>query len=524
MNASYMETYRPKGMSLSELCRAAAIECPCHLSSMTIKGVTSHSERVGEGWLFVALRGRRQNGLDYLGKAYERGAVLCVTEDTPPSDAPMPCLQVDDAREVLSYLCDAWFEHPSNRLRMVGITGTNGKTSVSCMISHILQKAGIPCGVIGTVGCVSPQGEILQFPSADPNAHMTTPDPEELYPMLSMMADEERGAVVVMEVTSHALALKKTIPIDFEVGIFTNLTPEHLDFHGDMENYFKAKSKLFASVRKAIINAQDMYGRRLAEDASLSVETYDLCYSDPSIIHEVQLNTHCRRVYAQNLTDMGIAGVSYTLVAPYVRMRILCQVPGEFSVINSMQATLAALALGVSPHITQASMASFRGVVGRMERVKLPMHMACDVLIDYAHTPDALSNLLLTVSRIKRRHQRMVLLFGCGGDRDPSKRAVMGRIASQMADMVILTSDNSRTEDPQKIISQIQEGMVDGCDYVVIPNRKDAIFYAIRYARKHDIILLAGKGHETYEIDHQGMHDFCERDIVIEAVKKYFPG
>ena len=274
MTTSFMENWRPQGMPLSTLCSCAGIACPPHLAQLMIKGITADSRRVKEGWLFVALKGYTKNGEDFILDACQRGAILCVAEESPKTDPLVPVLLVSNAREALAYLCDAWYDHPSEKFRMVGVTGTNGKTSVCAMLAHILKSAGVPCGVIGTLGCISPQGHKLAVTPSVSTAHMTTPDPEELYLALALMAQEveSQEAVVVMEVTSHALALCKTDPINFEVGIFTNLTPEHLDFHGDMENYFNAKAKLFSATRKAVINAQDAYGKRLVSLPSSVVE------------------------------------------------------------------------------------------------------------------------------------------------------------------------------------------------------------------------------------------------------------
>ncbi len=530
MTTSFAQQPNPHGMPLWELCQKAGIICPQELH-ITVRGITSDSRRVKDGYLFVALKGRRQNGEDFISDACRAGAVAVVVEGKVPTPWPYDavCLPVENAREVLAYLCDAWYHHPGEKLRLVGITGTNGKTSVAAMLTHILRHAGIPCGVMGTVGNISPVGEPIAIYPSEETAHMTTPDPEELYQTLYLMTKgTPRGEkpIVVMEVTSHALALYKTAPLNFEVGIFTNLTPEHLDFHLTMEDYFKAKRKLFASTRKAVINADDAYGKRLLTDTALSVEKYYLCHADPTAMGEdvcMGEGKRCCRIYACQVAYLGVDGVEYRLLTPTARFRIQCTVPGEFSIKNSMQAVISALILGVSPGKIQNALATFPGVSGRMERVLLPSHIKFSVFLDYAHTPDAIENLLLTARKLKRRRERVVILFGCGGDRDASKRAMMAKVASRLADMVIITSDNSRTEDKQHIIEDIMAGMNQDCAHTVIPDREKAIEYAIRYARSGDIILLAGKGHETYEIDQNGQRPFCERDIVISSVKRFHP-
>lgn len=527
MNTSCIKQPQPQEkLSLAELCHKAELPCPQGSEQITVRGVTADSRRVEEGWLFVAVPGRRQNGEDYIPEACRRGAVAVVSQGEPSQLDGVPCVFVENARRALACLCDAWYGHPAEKLRLVGVGGTNGKTSVSCMLAHLLHSAGIPCGIIGTVGCVSPKGVALTASPVESTAHMTTPDPEELYSLLYRMATEADGEdspVVVMEVTSHALALDKTYPLRYEVGIFTNLSPEHLDFHTSMEDYYQAKRRLFTAVRKAVINADDPYGRRLLADGELSVETYYPCSTEsPAVGKDLcEARGNCRRVYAGQIACHGVEGVAYRLVTPNARLRIRCPIPGSFSVKNSMQAVTAALALGAPPYRIQSGMLSFAGVPGRMERIPLPSESGFSAFLDYAHTPDALENLLLTARQLKRRGERVVVLFGCGGDRDPTKRSVMASVASRLADMVIITSDNSRTEDPERIIANIMEGMDKDCPHAVITNRREAIRYAVRHARRGDIILLAGKGHETYELDKDGQHPFCERDIFLAAVKEY---
>ncbi len=535
MSASCSREKHPQAsMTLATLCREAGIPCPDGGEGITVRGVTSDSRRVSDGWLFVALRGYQRNGEAYIPEAVKRGAAVIVTEGSIEKTGNAPVISVQSARRALSCLCDAWYGHPARRLRLVGVSGTNGKTSVSAMLAHILRSGGIPCGVMGTVGHISPKGERILAPPVEQTAHMTTPDPEELYAVLYRMATEEedgvgtenRRPVVVMEVTSHALALEKTYPLRFEVGIFTNLTPEHLDFHSTMEAYFAAKRQLFTAVDQAVINANDPWGRRLLTDPDLPVKIYYPCYIDPHVAEgEAHPKGSVRRIYGSQITLKGVEGVEYRMITPDARLRIRCPVPGSFTVTNSLEAATAALALGVSPQNVQAALACFEGVAGRMERVSLPPRLGISAFLDYAHTPDALENLLLTAKGLKRRgrQERVVVLFGCGGDRDPSKRSVMARIASGLADAVIVTSDNSRTEDPNAIISDIMEGMDADCPHVVIPDRAEAIRYAVRHARRGDILLLAGKGHETYELDKNGQHPFSEREILLAAAEEMPP-
>ncbi len=516
-------------LPLATLCTEAGLSPPPLTEHIDILGVTSDSRRVSQGYLFVAIRGFHTDGTRYIPQAVARGAVAIVAPSGTSVPAGVVHIPHEAPRLALAYLCDAWYGHPAKSFTLVGVTGTNGKTSVSAMLAHILKCAGIPVGVIGTVGTVGFSGQPLCIRSLNETANMTTPDPEELYAILAAMAEEGKGyderPVVVMEVTSHALLLDKTAPLTFDWAIFTNLTPEHLDMHGSMEEYYTAKRRLFTSCRTAVVNADDPFGERLIGDPETAAETWYVCHTSPmyQCVDTHHAGRCCNRVYAGQIKLMGAAGIEYRLMSPRVRLRVSCPVPGSFTVVNSMEAAVTAISMGVSPIRVKEALLTFSGVPGRMERVPLGDHVGFSVFLDYAHTPDALENLLTTAMRFRRRGERIVLLFGCGGDRDPSKRPLMAAVASRMADTVIVTSDNSRTEDPMTIISDILSGMDPTCDHVIIPDRREAIRYAVRYARMGDIILLAGKGHETYEIDKNGRRPFSERALVTEAADLYHP-
>lgn len=516
-------------VSLSILCTKAGISPPPLAEHIVVCGVTSDSRRVAPGWLFVAIKGFRKDGSAYIAQAVAKGAVAVVALPHTPVPDSVAYIPHSEPRAALSALCDAWYDHPARRLRLVGVTGTNGKTSVTAMLSHILRCVGRPVGTIGTVGVTGLAGQPISIRSLNETANMTTPDPEELYAILAAMADEgsalSEKPIVVMEVTSHALLLCKTEPLTFECAVFTNLTPEHLDMHGTMEDYYLAKRRLFKACRFAVINADDPYGERLICDPETSADTWYVCHSSPmyQCVDTLHPGRCCNRVYAGQIKLLGADGVEYRLMSPRVRVRMTCPVPGSFTVSNSMEAAVAALTLGVSPGRIKEALATFAGVPGRMERVPLDTDLGFSVFLDYAHTPDALENLLSTATRFRRRGERIVLLFGCGGDRDPSKRPLMAAVASRMADAVIITSDNSRTEEPMSIIEDILRGMDPTCDHVVIPDRRDAIRYAVRRAKRGDIILLAGKGHEAYEIDKNGRHPFSEKALVMEAADIHHP-
>ena len=322
-----------------------------------------------------------------------------------------------------------------------------------------------------------------------------------MYRMLAQMV-EDGVEVVLMEVTSHALVLEKLAPLWFEASVFTNLTPEHLDFHKTMEAYADAKARLFEKSNLSVVNLDSPYAERMIAAAHGRVITCSLSKGAD---------------YTAEILRNDGDGVAYSLTAENLRQTIRCPIPGSFSVINSMQAAVTALQLGVSAGRVKEAVASLSGVRGRMERQPLGTEADFTVLIDYAHTPDALENLLRTAAPLCGFGGRLTVVFGCGGDRDRGKRPMMGRVASENAQLVILTSDNSRSEKPDEIISQILIGVRETTPCVVIEDREKAIEYAIQNARSGDVILLAGKGHETYEITRDGRRRFDEREIVQKA-------
>ncbi len=492
-------------MTLFELCRETGIHVPEDHKHIEIGGIATDSRKVKEGDLFVCIKGLRADGHEHIEDAVQNGAVAVLVEhDTV--DRLIPVLHAENTRRASAFLYNAFYGYPTKKLKIVGVTGTNGKTSLTFMLKTIFETAMFRCGLIGTVSSYS-AGRRLSVRSDDPLANMTTPDPSELYKMLAeMVADGVE--YVFMEVTSHALALGKSDAIEFETAVFTNLTPEHLDFHGDMENYFAQKQKLFGMCRRAVVNIGDAYGKRLAPMLTCPTVTCSTLGAPADFT-------------LTRLQDHGVEGSEYKLVSKNHHFTIRTPIPGAFNVINTLEAAATALVMGISPSVIMAALGTLSGIDGRMERVKLGVFTDFSVFIDYAHTPDALYNLLTTARNLRLGQERVVLLFGCGGDRDKSKRSIMGRIASELADLVVVTSDNSRSEDPMQIIEEIYSGMEKDADIVIIPNRRRAIEFAIREAHPEDIILLAGKGHEEYEIDANGKHYFSEKDIAAEAAAKY---
>ena len=493
-------------MKLKLLCDAAGINCPEAYFEFEIEDISTDSRKRMKNAIFVCLRGTQLDSHNYIQDAINNGAVCVLTD----KDYPLPhgreevlFLQCDDTRAALAHLWHAWYGCPCRDLKIVGVTGTNGKTSVAHMVRTILRSSWHTCGIIGTVGCETEKG-VIDTVSDLGLSNLTTPDPRDLYRIMAQMRDEG-VEYVVMEVSSHALALEKLAPITFEAAIFTNLTPEHLDFHKTMQAYAAAKAKLFQKTKLAIGNADSPYCESILKGTTCRRIT---CTAKDKI---ADYSADEVEIKSQN-------GVAYRLSSARTRLRISCPIAGEFTVMNSMQAAICALELGCSPAAIKTALATMGGVKGRMERVRLGLEADFSVLIDYAHTPDALEKLLLTARDLVQKGGRTVVLFGCGGDRDRTKRAVMGEIAARLSDQVIITSDNSRGEDPMQIICQIVAGIPPQKAYTVIPDRASAIRYVIENAKAGDLILLAGKGHEEYEIVGGERRPFCEGSLQVATM------
>ncbi len=490
-------------MKLNQLCRTANIECPERLGRVNVSGIVSDSRQVKEGNLFVCLRGVHSDGHQFIEDAICRGAAAIVTEADFTASLAVAHIKAVNTRRALACLVDAFYGCPSRKMKFVAVTGTNGKTSVTHYLKAIFETAGYKCGLIGTVGCFSGERRI-GCGGAHPLANMTTPDPEQLYKILDIMACDGVEYVFV-EASSHALWLGKLAPIHFATAIFTNLTPDHLDFHGDMQSYLAAKKILFGGADISVVNTDSGYAAEICEAAvggvvSCSAEGRMASYRAVNIMHH------------------GCNGISYTLISAEAVMRIRCSASGIFNVMNTLEAAACALELGISPRNVVKAIASVRGVSGRLEHLPLD-GSDISVFIDYAHTPDALEHLLKSVRSFAGSSERTVVLFGCGGDRDRAKRKIMGSIATEFADFAYITSDNSRSEEPSRIIDDILVGTEGRDNFRVITDREQAIKECILNARAGDIIVLAGKGHETYEIDSEGRHPFCEKDIVYKTLE-----
>ena len=485
-------------MLLSELLRGSGAVIP--ENDIEIESVTSCSGRVVPRGVFVALKGERTDGNLFVGEARAKGAAAIVTDDGSVPGA----IYVPDADAASAVIFSNYYGRPCDGARTVAVTGTCGKTTTVSMISHILRECGRRVGTLGTVE-LRAGGRIINkeefYPAS--SASMTTPDVENFYRALGAIRDEGCDTVV-MEASSHSLERKRFSGMKVDLGLFTNLSPEHLDHHADMESYFAAKRNLADISSVFITNTDDPYGYRLFTEypGSLGIGSYDR--HDPA------------RLFAsyRNVTDGG-DGVSYDLVYDGESVRLSTPLWGDFGLYNTHAAVSAALALGVPAEKAAGAVRSFGGVPGRMEIPETP-EGAPTVIIDYAHTPASLEAVLKNV----RRHfgRRIILVFGCGGERDRTKRSVMGRAARDFADYTIVTSDNPRGEDPEAIISDIVEGFSGSGGYETVPDRADALRRAVEISRPSDVILCCGKGHEKYIIDSSGKHFFDEAAILLEAV------
>ncbi|SHE38776.1 UDP-N-acetylmuramoylalanyl-D-glutamate--2,6-diaminopimelate ligase [Caldanaerobius fijiensis DSM 17918] len=453
-----------------------------------IKGIKYDSRKVTSGDAFLCIKGFSVDGHRFAQEAVENGASVVIAQDDVAVDGA-EVVMVRDTRIAMARIAANFYGHPSKDFVLIGVTGTNGKTTVTNIIRWVLRNLGYSVGLIGTINIAMDDEEI-------PSIH-TTPESVDLQRIFKEMKD--RGAhYVVMEVSSHSLALHRVDQCDFDVAVFTNLTQDHLDFHKTMEEYMKAKMRLFKMTKKSIVNVDDDYSDFFVQQANKPLYTYGINGGD----------FRARNVVMTN-------GVEFDLYHSGFITPIKFPIPGKFSVYNALAAiaTLSALGFPV-PNIAE-SLSTFPGVKGRCELVNCGTPYK--VVIDYAHTPDGLENILKSVREFTIN--RLIVVFGCGGDRDKAKRPKMGEIAIRYADYTIITTDNPRSEDPQAIISDILKGINGNEDkYKVIVDRKEAIKYALGMAKEGDVVLLAGKGHETYQILRDKTIPFDEREIVKSIV------
>lgn len=446
-----------------------------------VAAIAYDSRRVSAGAVFVALRGLKADGASFAAQAAGRGAGLIVAETPAPPGIAVPWLIVSDARVALALLADRFYDHPSREISVIGVTGTNGKTTTAYLLAAILDAAGLPAGIMGTVS--------YRVGREEREAARTTPEAPDVQQLLHEM--KERGCrSAVMEVSSHALALKRVDGMQFAAAIFTNLTRDHLDFHADMESYFAAKRRLFEmlpSGAPAVINADDPRGAPLMPVTSRPI-TYGI--QQPADVRPDSL-------------ELGLDGIVLNVLTPRGSVAIRSKLVGRPNAYNILAATAAAVALDLPLQSIAEGVHALAGVPGRFEVVSSASDNVT-VVVDYAHTDDALRNLMETARPLAKR--RLITVFGCGGDRDRTKRPLMGMVAARLSDVVLITSDNPRSEDPARIIDEIRRGIPAGgqaggrqTDVISIVDRAEAIERAVAMAMPDDLILIAGKGHEKYQ-------------------------
>src|SRR5215469_4950957 len=469
-------------MQLKTLIAATSIREIIGTLDRAVESIAYDSRRVQRNGLFVALRGEKSNGHDFIGQAIEKGATVIIGERAENSALAgrATCVAVENTRNAMADLSARFYNFPARKLKLAGVTGTNGKTTTTFLIKHICEKAGVRCGLLGTVRYEI--GERI-LPAA-----RTTPESLDLQDLLSQIANAGCRAAA-MEVSSHALAQERTRGLEWDTAVFTNLTQDHLDYHGTMENYFEAKAKLFAHLPHqqkkkkpvAIINIDDRYGQKLIEriDSKVAIVTFGMG------LHADFRASNCRMKFGGTSYQLDARGRSYLVRVPLI---------GRFNVANSIAAIAAANALGIGLREAILSLAKSPQVPGRLEMV--PAKRQFQVFVDYAHTPDALLNVLKTLRELDPR--RLIVVFGCGGDRDRQKRPLMAEMADRLADYSIITSDNPRKEEPNAIITEIEKGFRSN-RYEKIVDRTEAIDRAVALARPRDIVLVAGKGHENYQ-------------------------
>ncbi len=478
-------------MKLKELLQGVNVLKIIGNEEVNITGITFDSREVKAGYLFICISGFKVDGHDFAQEAVEKGAVAILAEHEIEEIGATTAI-VSNTRHETPALAANFYNHPHKKLKVIGITGTNGKTTTTYLVKAILEHTGKKVGLIGT-------NQNLIGKTVLPSHH-TTPDFIELMALLSQMVEEE-AEYAVMEVSSHSLALDRVSACEFEVGAFTNITQDHLDFHKTMENYLEAKSKLFSLCKTGVINNDTEASAYLKKKANCeTILTYGK--NNPSDIK------------ADNIEYRG-DGISFDLTYKGEKVRINLGIPGEFSVYNALTAISCCIGLGISLTDIGEGLSEAEGVKGRIEVVKANQDYT--VIIDYAHTPDGLLNIINAIKGFAKG--RIVTLFGCGGDRDRTKRPLMGKVAGELSDFCIVTSDNPRSEEPSAIIRDILSGIDEtACPYEIIENRFDAIEYALDHAEKNDIILLAGKGHETYQILKDRTIVFDEREIVLKLL------
>lgn len=464
--------------------------------SLSVSGIAYDSRQVKSGYLFAALLGKNADGNQFIQNALKNGASAVLSENPAPPHSPAVWIQTRDAREALA-LCSAnFFGHPSSRMKMAGITGTKGKTTVTYLLESILLENGHIPGVIGTIS--------YRGPGLEQAAERTTPEAPDLQRMLRTMLDSG-ASHCVMEISSHSLDLKRAEGIQFDAAVFTNLSGEHLDYHETMDRYYQAKKRLFVMENStaSAINSDDEWGKKLIRENPGRIVTFGL--QSRALVHPLNYVFSRKGIKASVKAPSGVLDINSPLL-------------GRPNLYNILAAISTALILNIPPPAIEKGIEKLSSIPGRFEIISNPLDI--DIYVDYAHTDDALRNLLETASELTSG--RIILVFGAGGDRDQAKRPRMGKIAGKKADWTVITSDNPRSEDPAAIISQIEAGLKQSGHgrYSIEPDRKKAIYKALAEARPGDTVLIAGKGHENYQVIQDKIIHFDDREAVRETIQE----
>ena len=473
-------------MTLKELLRNIDAEITGN-GDVEIKGIAYDSRKVKEGFLFVAIKGFETDGHKYIESAVKNGAAAVLGEE----DIACECTyaKTADTRKALALCSAEFFDHPEKKLKIIGLTGTNGKTTTTYLIRQILMLKGLRCDLIGTNQTIIGD-EVIE-------SSRTTPESFDLFEIFAKMA-ESGGEYVVMEVSSHSLELDRVYGVTFETAVLTNITQDHLDFHKTMDNYARAKAKIFSMSKSGAVNADDSYCSLMLEYAQGKAITYSV--DNDSDVH------------AENIR-ISERGVIFTLNHDGQEREMRLGIPGKFSVYNALAAICACKNIGIEMTDIEKGLVLAKSVKGRIEVVRT--NTPYTMIIDYAHTPDGMENIISAVRAFAKA--RVITVFGCGGNRDATKRPKMGAIAEKLSDIAVVTSDNPRCEEPMAIINDILKGMKKD-NHVIVENRKEAIRYAMEIAEQDDIIILAGKGHETYQEINHVKYDFDERVVIKEIL------
>lgn len=466
------------------------------ISGIKIKGITSDSRQVRKGFVFVAIKGNRRDGNLFINEAVTRGASIVVVQKKTPKikiSRKIKLLTVNDCRKFLAEAASSFYGFPTDKLKVAGITGTNGKTTITYLIEALAKESAKPCAVIGTIN--------YRFKGKVVAAKNTTPGPVELQKMfVQMLAKKIKYCAI--EVSSHALDQDRVGGINFSRAIFTNLTQDHLDYHKNLENYFLAKTKLFRTLSPssvAVINNDDRYGCRIKKITPAKIMTYGII--KPSTVMASDIH-------------FGLQSSEFTLVAPKIKLKIKTSLVGRYNIYNILAAICWALSENLSIKDIKSAIEKFKLVPGRLERVDSQEGLG--IFVDYAHTPDALFNVIGALRPLVEG--KIVVVFGCGGERDKLKRPKMGKVVTELADYAIITNDNPRSEDPQRIMDDICAGIRKN-NYCLIEDRAKAINKGLSLVRKGDCLLIAGKGHENYQILKNKVLDFCDRKVVQACLK-----